>query len=314
MVWGMGRLRLAIIGAALFLPGCIISKRIPSWPGGTNGQLELSLDEGLVIPATINGHAVRLRVETGYAGIILNPGAAERIALRRSMFRSEVRIGRVRVRGDTGVAPVVIGASADERRILWFDRDVEREVDGIINIADLPYDQVTLRLGQADSADRPITFQTTPHTFWNLTYRHPVADRVLTVRFRLDLPRSLVTAAGGAVLAQTQNGNWAGEPASAVIGLGVERPVRPMAFASPLSLNGLRIDRLLVRTSDFLGGYALPENQAEEADPDEVVITGRGNRDEGRLTAFIGLEYLSRCSRLIYSRATRLMTLYCRPQ
>ena len=314
MAWSKWRLRLAIIGVALFLPGCIISKRIPSWPGGTNGQLELSLDEGLVIPATINGQSVRLRVESGYAGIILNPAAAERIALRRSMFRSEIRIGRVRVRGETGVAPVTIGPSTDERRILWFERDVAPGVDGIINIADLPYGQVTLHLGRPHPSDRPISFQTTPQSFWNLTYRHPVAGRELTVRFRLDLPRSLVTAAGGAVLAQTQNGGWRGEPASAVIGLGVERPVRPMAFASALSLNGLKVDRMLVRTSDFLGGYALPEDPHEGADPDEVVITGRADRDEGRLTALIGLDHLSGCSRLIYSRATRLMTLYCQPQ
>jgi hypothetical protein len=296
-------------GLLLTLPGCIISPKIPSWPEGPQGTLTLNAAEGFIIPAQINGHPVRLRVDTGYSGVVLNPSVAARIGIPRSMFDASMRVGPVRVEGQTGVAPVTIGHASDERRILWFEKDMAADADGVINIASLPHESVTLQLRPAQAGETAFELHTTPMGFWSLAHDLRVGERDIEVRFALDVPRTLLTAAAGAQLAAHHGGEWSGEPFEHRVALDVRRPVRPMAFSRPVAIANLRLSEALVRTSDNRGRETLP---TDDADPGEIVISGSGRTSRAYYTAIIGRDHLAACSSLTYTGRTRVLTLRCR--
>ena len=296
---------------ALILSGaaCTVEKMIPSWPGGAHGFASLSAEDGYLITVQVNGKPVRLRVETGYAGIVLNPEAAARVGLKPSIFENDIRVGPVRVQGESSVAAVTLGSSQHERRLVWFDRPITSVADGIINIADLPYERVTLQLRAAGPAEVATVLPMSPEIFWNLTYIQQVGNRKIAVRFLLEAPETLLTAAAGAHLAETHSGKWGGDAFQHPISLQVSRPVRPMKFNSDLSLGSLRIPRALVRTSDLRGKYVLPTEA--EVDPNEIVVTGNRATSKASLNAIIGADNLSGCSSISYTRATRQLTLTC---
>jgi hypothetical protein len=233
---------------------------IPSWPEAAvpRGALTLAPESGHIVVAQINGHPVRLRVNPGYEGIVLNRDVAERIGLKRSIWENDVLVGPVRMEGETGVAPVTIGTATDTRRIIWFDKNITTVADGIINMAHLPYEQVTLQLREERLGEADIVLPTTPDGFWSITHHQQVGERRIEVRFGLDIPRTVVTASTGAQLAQLHGGAWAGEAFPHVIGFFVERPVRPMTFSRPVTLGGLSFSQALVRGSDFRGATHCP--------------------------------------------------------
>lgn len=307
------RLRLgALLCAAIpTLSGCIVSRAIPTWPAGPQGHLVLDAAQGFIVAAEIDGHPVRLRVETGYSGVILNPGVAAAIQLKPSGFRTDIRIGPTRVRGSTTVGTLSTGGASAERRILWFERDIAADADGIINVASLPNETVTLRLHAPQPGERPVTLQTNPDGFWSLVLPHRVGNETIGVRFVLDTPRTLVTAAAGALLAEQNGGTWSGEPFLHPLPLGVRRPVRPMTFSRPIDLGGLSLRQALIRTADFGGRYALPADGPP--DPDEVLVTGKRAPSPAYLIVILGRDRLEACSTLTYAAPTRLLTLQCRP-
>lgn len=284
---------------------------IPSWPEAAvpSGALTLAPESGYVVAAQINGHPVRLRVDPGYEGIVLNRDVAERIGLERSIWQNDVLVGPVRMEGETGVAPVTIGTATDTRRIIWFDKNITTAADGIINMAHLPYEVVTLQLRPEQPGEADIALPTTPDGFWSITHHQQVGDRKVEVRFGLDIPRTVVTASTGAQLAQLHGGAWAGGAFPHVIGFFVERPVRPMTFARPVTLGGLQFRQALVRGSDFRGRNALPTDPP--ADPSEIVVRGDAGKTRAVYNALIGQDLLSRCSRISYASGTRVLTLRC---
>jgi hypothetical protein len=299
-------LLLGCVGTA----GCIISPSIPAWPGPPAGELALAADQQLIVAATVNQLPVRLRVDTAYSGIVLNPGVARRAGLTPSGFKNDIRIGKIRLDGETGVGSLGIGMATARRRFVWFRQDITTGADGVINIAALPHDKVTLRLASPMPGERTMHLQTDPNGFWTVSHGLQSAGENITTWFSLESPRTLLTAAGAAHAAEHHAGTWTGEPIRHLVALGVVRPARPMTFRRPLSVGPLNIDRVLVRTSDFKGNHSLPADP--EADPNEIVVTGRGKATRSRLGLIVGQDYLSRCSSITYRKADRILTLSCR--
>lgn len=307
--------RLVMSGAALLLAtACIkISPMIPSWPKAATpaGALTLAPESGYLVAAQINGHPVRLRVDPGYSGIVLNPDVAARIGLEPSIWENDVLVGPVRMQGETGVAPVTIGTATDTRRITWFDKTITPAADGIINMAHLPYENVTLLLQPERPGETDIVLPTQPDGFWSITHHQLVGDRKIEVRFGIDIPRTVVTASTGAQLANLHGGSWAGDAFPHAIGFFVERPVRPMGFARTVTLGGLPFNQALVRGSDFRGRNALPTDPP--ADPSEIVVRGDAGKTRAVYNALLGRDLLSRCSSISYANQSRVLTLRCLP-
>jgi hypothetical protein len=256
---------------------------------------------------------LRLRVDPGVGRIILNPSAAAAAGIRGSMFGAQAQIGPVRIPGQTSLKRIAIGRWRTARRVVWFQRDVVAGADGLIGIGMLPYASTTLRLRAPSPGERAVVLPVVPDDSQGLVYRHPVGTERVRFHFRLFHPDSLATASAGAHLASLHGGTWAGEAVERPLMLGVVRPVRPMRFASPVSLAGFAIGELLVRTADFRGNYVLPTDPAAAAaaDPDEIVVTANIGRGRAILTVSLGHDRLGRCSSLVYARAARTLTLNC---
>ncbi len=274
-------------------------------------ELRVTVDGNFLIGATINGHAVRLRVDPETSGyIILNAEAVARIGLRRSMIGSRAQIGPVRLDGSSKVAELSIGGVTGDRRMVWIDREMVAGADGLIGPADMHYDRVVFDLGPARAGEAsfelPLEFARAGGLFFPLQ----LGEDLLRVHFSLIKPDSLATAAAGARLSELNGGQWAGGPRDQLIHYGVSRPVRPLRLSRPVSLNGLLFSEFHVRTSDNRGDLTLPPDP--DADPDEVVVTG--SRQRARFDLTLGLDRLRQCSRLVWDNLSRRMILHCTNQ
>lgn len=280
-------------------------------PAASAAAADLVVDarSDYAIDATINGQPVRLRVEPETAGyIILNPEAAARIGLRPSMMRSRTRVGPVRLDGSSKVAMVSIGGVAGNRRLVWIDRQVIAGADGVIGPADMPYDRVTFTIGPPRDGETVFEMPMEFARSFGLYLPLRLGERDFRFQFSLMKPFSLATAGAGAALAVIYGGSWAGEALDQEIEFAVVRPVRPMAFARPVSLQGLELRAVRVRTGDNRGNLSLPPEP--DADPDEMVVTG-ASRQRAAFVVHVGVDRLSRCSSLIWDNHTRHMILHC---
>lgn len=276
-------------------------------------SLTVTAEEGFTVPVIVNGRGMRLRVDPGSSRIVLNPAAAARAGLNGSLFGARAQIGPIRVNGETSLTRIQIGDWRVSRRIIFFDRDVAPEADGIIGMSLLPHGTVTMRMRGAGEGERPIPIPVREDAQNGLVHHHLVGGETVKVAFRFFVPFSQATASAGAHLAVHNQGSWAGEPSERPILLGVVRPVRPMRFAAPISFGGLRMDALMVRTADWRGNYVLPTDPAAQAsaDPDEIVVTANVGRGRAQLTVLIGADTAGRCSSVTYVKAAATLTFTC---
>lgn len=188
-------------------------------------ELRVSAADNFVIDATINGQAVRLRVDPETSGyVILNPATVERIGLRRSMIGSRTQIGPVRLQGWSKVAELRIGGVTEDRRMVWIDRPAIEGADGLIGPADLPYDQIIFdirEVAEHEEAGFPVPLEF--DRSGGLYYAFRLGEDMMRVQFSLIKPISLATAAAGARLADLFEGHWIGEPQEQMIEFGVSR-------------------------------------------------------------------------------------------
>lgn len=274
------------------------------------GDLRLDAAAGFVLPVEVNGRTLRLRVDPAAPGyVLLNPAAVGRLGLRGSMIGSVTHIGPVTLKGGSNSVKMRIGAVATRSRAVWIDREVAPGVDGTISPELLPYDNVVFALAPSrpGEAESRIAMDYAPGS--GLVHLYPAGERRIQIGFTLAEPRSMSTAAAGALLASLKGGDWTGPVREEPVRFGVRRPVRPFALGAPLALGSYEIRSFLVRTADFRGAYQLP---ADRSDPDEIVVTATTKgKQRARLSLQIGAEALARCSSLTYAKAARLLILRC---
>jgi hypothetical protein len=274
-------------------------------------SLELSADGGFIILAELEGRAVRLRVDPASGGILLNLSTARRLGISDSGSPLHALVGPVRVDGRARRGRLAIGGWRGRRPVRWFDRDIVPEADGLIGLNELPYRMTTLHLRPGRPGRRALVFAVEPSEYYGLVYRQRFAGETLDFVFGLRRPETLATAAAGAHLARHFSGAWLGDAFMAPATFSVVRPLRRMAFATPVAIGDLRLAAMLVRTADFRGGFVLPEDAS--ADPSEIVVTGRQARSRARLTVALGSDQLSRCSSIQYDNLLGRLTIYCDP-
>jgi len=286
-------------------------------------DLVLDAQSGFIVPVEIKGVTLRLRVDPAASGlVILNPEAAQRARLTPEIRppnsflpgayprESYARIGPVSLVGRTRLAPARIAGAPGELRFIWFDREAVDGADGIISLAGLPFEHVTLRLAapRAGEAETSLRLEFSPEM--GLYFPYPLGARAIPIQFSVWRRDNMSTAAAGAILADGLGGAWRGDYGRRTVNFGIDRPVRPMGLARPIDLGGLRVGQFLVRTGDYRGGYVLP---SDTADPDEIVVTGAAQRQTARLNLILGRDQLAGCSALLFEAATRRLTLHCAP-
>ena len=82
-----------------------------------------------------------------------------------------------------------------------------------------------------------------------------------------------------------------------------------MRLARPFDVGALSIGSLDVRVADG-NASGLPE-AADAGDPNEVVVTAKGERDRSRDTITLGRDQLDRCSSIVFDKPAKQVRLSC---
>ena len=224
-----------------------------------------------------------------------------------------IRVGPVRVEGSPGTALISLAGKHFLRGITWFEGAMAEGADVALGPQALPWHRVRFRLRPARPGERRIRLPIVSETLIATVVRFRIGRQEIRLGFTPERPTSVATAAAGALLAETQGGLLGEDRRHIRLATGVERPVRPMRLARPLSIDGLALTDLLVRTRDFGGATSLPEPGGEEAEasPDEVVVTARGAASPAVYYIMLGADALAPCSSITFDNERRRVELSC---
>lgn len=270
-----------------------------------------------VVAGSVNGVPGRIRIDPGGTAMpLVTAQLAERAGLKPSMFGVAYGIGPVRIAGHTRVAKLQLGGAPFERRVGWADRPYAPDIDGMIGPAGLPDPVVRFQLRPARPGESTVAFPMIDQggMFGGWSERFAVitvGGRPMRLRFDPHGRRTLANAGAGLRLAAANGGTLAGDTAMEEIAFGVGRPVRAMRLATPLRLGPLAIAALGVRTSDNGNASGIPAADAPPPDPDEVVVTAKGKRDQSRDRLSLGGDVLGRCSSIVFDKPAKAVRLTC---
>lgn len=271
---------------------------------------------GETVAVTINGLPARLAIDPAGFGLpIVTQAFAEQAKLSCSgllCFTIVTLIGRERLEGRTGVAKFGWGEAApDKRRVGWFDRTFPTPVEGLIGPAGLPEPVVRFTLGPSRPGERTVAM---PVEGNGLLFGHwqstrgvlKVGGEDISVRFDVHGRRSLATAGAAVTIANAHGGVMTDERDRQVILYGVERPIRVMTLARPLTVGPFSLTSLGVRVTDGSGANTIRE---ADADPSEVVVNAKGKKSARILS--IGRDQLDRCSSIVFDKPAKQIRLTC---
>lgn len=309
-----------MIGPFLLAAILVTAEQAPDQPR----MLVLDGEKGFVVPVSINGETLRLRVDPAASGlVVLNPDAAKRARLEPDRLRTPpgfpgvryrkawARIGPVQLEGHAGRAAAIIGGATVRLNAIWFDRDAVEGADGTISVHHLPYDSVRFEFAAPAPGESETAIALEYGESPGLYHRYTPGGEPVAVHISVHRPASVATAAAGAVIARNHDGSWAGDDERRPVSFGIARPVRPMALGAPLLIEDLPVERFLVRTLDHRGDFDLPSDGPP--DPEEIVVTAALRGQPPRLNLVVGRDQLARCSSLTYQRAGQRLVARCRP-
>lgn len=267
-----------------------------------------------IAAATVQQTKVTLRIDPAAPSIpLLTSVAATRAGLKGGFFGLNFLVGRDRVHGRSAVGGIDLGTGAIKRRIGWADRGYAAAVDGVVGPGGLPEPVVRFQLNASRAGERIVTLPMLDQgglgAHWGVLYaRIEVEGEPMRVSFDPHHRRTLATAGAAVRIAAAQGGQLSGAATPVEIAFGIERPVRRMTLARPLALGPLALSDIGVRTSDFGDARTIPE---ADADPDEIVVTGRKKRDTSRDRLTIGADDLARCSSIVFDKPRHTISLSC---
>jgi hypothetical protein len=224
-----------------------------------------------------------------------------------------IRIGPVRVDGTPASALIAMAGTRFLRGVTWFDAPMAAGADLALGPQALPWNQVRFTLRPAQPGERRLSFRIVPENLISTVVRFRIGRQEVRLGFAPERPTSVATAAAGALLAATNGGQLGEQRQRIALATGIQRPARPMRLARPLSIEGLAIASLLVRTRDFGGETSLPgmAAQDEETAPDEVVVTARADASPAVYYIMLGADALAPCSSITFDNVRRRVELSC---
>jgi hypothetical protein len=264
----------------------------------------------------INRQPMRWRIDPAAFNIpFLSGEAATRASLRAGDVALLYAVGPQVVRGETGLT--TFGRRARRSTVAWFPKPYAAGLDGVIGPGGLAEERVrfvfrTPRRGER-TAVLPMIGQDGPLGEWgSLFARIEVGGEPMRVRFDPHHPHTLATANAGRRLAAAYGGRFAGAPFATEIAFGIERPVRRMRLARPVTVGPLALTAIGVRTGDVGSSAAVPEAGTPPPDPDEIVVVARDKRhDPERDRLSLGADVLRPCSTLVFDKRARTIELSC---
>ena len=269
---------------------------------------------GDLLTARVNGVPVRLRIDpAGTAMPLLDDAAAMRAGLKPSMIGIGYAVGPQKIFGRTALVAVDLGAGPSKHRVGFTPRRFASAVEGTIGPAGLPEAAVRFRLHppfpNEHTSILPMGDQGGLAAPWAERFAiATVGGAPIRIRFDPYHRRTLATAGAAVRLAAANAGTMTGATGKAEIAFGIDRPVRDMAFGTPVQIGPFAIARLGVRTGDFGSTAGVP---SDRDDPDEVLLVARHKHDPNTDRINIGSDLLDRCSSILFDMAHKQIALTC---
>lgn len=275
------------------------------WPSGAAAQTELTLraDPVPIVTVEINGVPVNLEVDTQSAQgvVVINTATARRLGLRPAML-GRMRIGidgsDTMVVGRVARPSIVFPGGAQVRAVVGiFGVPVSNRADGVIGVDTLPYETVTIVLGDATPAERSIVLTTLNPGSWRT--RSQVGGHTYVIGFHLERAATVFNRRASDVLDQAGLLHAEGDIVQGATILGLTTAMQPVR--TDVRVEGLALGTTLARIDVPLLG-ALEE--------DAVVVTA-STAPSSSPAIFLGREALSHCASITSSRSARTLTLRC---
>ena len=302
-----------IIAAAM---GCLVAGCATTTPPTAPGS-ELSFDpqSNYIIEAQARGRPLKLRVDPGAPYfVLLNDKIAKELRLV-STKSATLAVGPTRLKANTRNEKLTINGVTAAKPVLWVKGETIPDADGIINPANLPGNQVTLRLRDAGPSEQVIQLPMRFDRERGLYYEFDYGGQLILTRFTLEDRLTTTTGAAASVIAKRRDGLWEGGPFVHQVRFGVPRPVRRMVLGEALSVKGFPVNEFAVRIMDDRGRYLLPDKEVptEQQDEDSIVVTGDKKRNYGapHFWLMVGSDALSRCSSISYDIKAKHLILRC---
>lgn len=265
-----------------------------------------------LVAARIAGQPVLLTVDFGAdALVMLNPAAVARLKLaapdrddvERGLFR--VAVGQV-----TLVLPYsrewleIAGRPIPHIQALAPKAPPAGQAagsDGVIGVGLLPQDEVQIQFRPATTQDRATTLDAAPgraSTALMMRWSLPGSGRIELELHPLR-PGSVASVAAASRLAKAGDGALTGPVRRVEVAFGVDRPVRRLHLARPLSIAGVVLRDVDVRLFDWAGKAELPPDADASED---AMVTGKRGRQRGWPILKLGRDVLAGCASLTWRR------------
>lgn len=304
---------LAVLGASLLLGGCATTS-ISTTPVN---QTVFDSQSQYIVQAEARGRPLRLKVDPGAPFfIVLNDKVAKDLRLIGTKAAT-LAVGPMRLKAATRNEKMTIGGVTASKPVMWVKGQSLRDVDGIINPANLPGDRITLQIRAPQANEQIIELPMQFDRQRGLYYEFDYGGQLILTRFTLDDPLTTTTGAAASVIAKRRNGLWEGSPFTHQVRFGIARPLRRMVLGETLIVKGFPVKELAVRILDDRGSYLLPDKDAavvpSEREEDGIIVTGKNRRNYGapHFWLMIGQKDLSRCSSISYDNKAKRMILAC---
>lgn len=290
-------------------------------PGAPELGEALIVRPGVAVPATIEGQAVRLRIESGGLNrLTLTSATVARLGLKPApiLGKASLRLaGRREFVGYNRPLDFTIDGRATKGRAFWFDAAALGDAEAVIGPWGVPQSRLLFQLpGPSAGA---------------VAYRYPLrgdvnslavtvlttSGKAVVIAFQVDGPGTLplVSAAFGALLAEQLDGHVSGASWDEPVLLGITRPVRLLTLGKPLELGPFRFTKLAVRVPDRVdaAGRGPAIREAGEDDPAEVVVAAGTKGRAPIYSLFIPPAAVQRCASLVFDKAAKQIELSCKP-
>ncbi len=280
----------------------------PLLAGATRAPIEYVVRPSGVIDMKIGGQPARLRISPwAPAAPTLNPDIVARIGLHGGLIGFAVKVGPVKVKGQTSVTRLDVGSVGFKRRVVWFERPYAVGADVAVGPGGLPVDIVRFELRAPQPGERTVSLPMVQKMFQPTYAQVSVGGRALQVLFDPLHDRSLATAGAGQAMAAANGGELTGETGRAEIAFGIDRPVRTLRLKTPLAIGPLRFAAVAVRIGDNGTASAIPD---ADADPDEILVTAKANANR-RDVLIVGRDQLQHCSSIVFDKPAKAIRLSC---
>ena len=295
-----------------------------------NGMLEMQINGSTVTVLSSPGMPSTMELRQSLGEAIFGNSIAQ-VAKENSGFRVfsitrprgeiEKKIGPVKVPGFIMPSTIGFDGRIENSYVSWYRESSYEFGDGLAGPHALPAQNIRYTLADPQLGEVTQAFPLLSKWRWWLASTSQVINgKTVIFAFAPQFDRTTVSAAVGALLAESHEGHFTTERLTVAISHGVARPARELKLNRPLVFGSFRISSLLVRSTDYGDTSNIPrasdlKNSENSGDEEEgaITVTGSSVKTHGRKSylVYVGKDVINTCSSITYKKPTKVIELSC---